>query len=447
MSQQDSAPSHLGAPRPVLSLWDSVAITVGIVIGAGIFRLPSIVAGSLGSEWWIIAVWIAGGVISLIGALCFAELTTAYPSAGGEYHFLTRAYGPNVGFIFAWARMTVVQTGSIALLSYVFGDYAAQLLPLGDYGPSIYAGLVVIGLTALNVAGLRESKMMQNVLCSLSIIGLMILIVAGLTLTPAEAPVATAASEGISAAGLGTAMILVLLTYGGWNEAAYISAEVKDAKRNMVRALLLSIGIITLLYAAVNFVYIRALGVEGMANSTAMASDLMRSALGPAGAVVITVMICVMVLDSANATVFTGARTNFALGRDFKMFRYLARWDDRVNAPVRALIVQGAIALLLVVLGALDRQGVQTAVDYLSPVFWLFFLMTGASLFVLRAREPNTERPFRVPLYPITPALFCLVSAYMLYSSLSFTGNGALVGVAVLAAGIPFLILARRHAG
>ena len=432
------------APKQVLSLTDGVAMTVGLVIGAGIFRLPSIVAGSLPSENLILLVWLLGGVVSLIGALCYAELATAYPSAGGEYNFLTRAYGPSIGFMFVWARMTVIQSGSIALFAYVFGDYASQLFPLGAYGPAIYAVATIVVLTGLNLAGVRQTKNFQNTLFFATIIGLLVVIAAGfmpreVIETPAPAPAAS-----LTVASLGSAMLIVLLTFGGWNEAAYISAEVRDPKRNMVRTLLISIALITVLYIGVNFAYLAVLGAEGVAESQAVAADVMRTFFGETSALFITVIVLVVVLDNTNITLFTGARSAYAVGRDFPLFRFLDRWDTVRGVPTHGVFLQSGIALAIVLFGAYARQGVQTVVDYLQPVFWLFFLLTGIALFVLRARDPGAERPFRVPLYPVTPALFCLTGAYMLYSSLAFTGRGAVAGAAVLALGLPVLVLARR---
>ncbi len=433
-----------GQPKQVLSLFDCVAIIVGLVIGVGIFRLPSIVAGIVGDGPLILLVWLLGGVISLLGALCYAELSTAYPSTGGEYHFLTRAYGSHVGFMFAWARMTVIQTGSIALLAYVFGDYAAQLLPLGEYGATIYAVLAVAGLTGLNIAGIHQTRATQKILASVAVFGLLCVIAAGFSFTGPVAPPPPSVEDtgNFSSAVLGSSLVFVLLTYGGWNEAAYISAEVRDGRRNIVRALLLSIGVITLIYMAVNIVYLKVLGVAGIAGSKAVAADLMDAVFGRTGAVFITLLILVKALASTNVTIFTGARTNYALGRDFPMFGFLHHWSAGGGAPVRALLFQSAIALGLIVFGS--RQGVQTAVDYLSPVFWLFFLLTGIAVFILRRREPLLAQPFRTPFYPLTPALFCLACAFMLYSSVSYAATGALAGLGVLALGLPFLAFARR---
>jgi APA family basic amino acid/polyamine antiporter len=431
------------APRPTLSLFEAVAATAGIVIGVGIFRFPSIVAGALETDALIIAAWVAGGIISFIGALCYAELTTAFPSAGGEYHFLSRAFGWRAGFLFAWARVTVIQTGSIALLAFVLGDYLTAVLPVGANASPFFAAFSIVALTGLNIMGVRQAAGFQKLLFTLTIIGLAIMTVAGFsaeTATPA-APV----TLGFEIGALGSAMIFVLLTYGGWNEAAYFSAEVRGGSRNMTRALLLSIGVVTACYVAVNLAYLNALGAAGVAGSQAVASDMMRVVFGEPGAVAISVLVVIVVLTTMNVTIFTGARTNFALGRDFSLFRFLGVWDEKREAPVAGLLVQGAIALVLVGLGSLNRGGIETAVDYLSPVFWFFFLGIGIALFVLRAKEKDHPRPFRVPLYPITPLLFCLSAAAMLYSSVSFTGVGATFGMTVLALGVPFLFIRRRR--
>jgi APA family basic amino acid/polyamine antiporter len=429
-------------PQPTLAFLDAVAIIVGIVIGAGIFETPALVAGNAGSAGMVMVVWLLGGGISLIGALCYAELATAYPHPGGNYHYLMRAFGKPIAFLFAWARMMVLQTGSIALLAFVVGDYASQVLSLGAASPSIYAAIAIALFTGLNLLGVRQGKWTQNWLAIAQVLGLLFLIIVGLFGTASAAPIAP--RETATSGNLGLAMVFVLLSYGGWNEAAYISAELKNLRRNMVRSLLVSLGIISSIYLLINLAYLHGLGLTGMQNSPAVAADLMRRSLGEPGAVFISLLIVVTALCSMNATILTGARTNYALGQDFSFFSYLGRWHHRANTPTQALLVQGAISLALVLLGSLTRKGFETMVDYTAPIFWFFFLLTGISLFVLRAREPNVPRPFCVPLYPLTPILFCFFCGYLLYSSLAYTGIGAMVGVAVVAAGIPLLLWMRR---
>ena len=431
-------------PEPVLDLRDAIGLIVGIVVGAGIFKAPSVVAANAGGAWTMLAAWLLGGIVSLIGALCYAELATAFPHAGGDYHFLTRAYGRKLSFLFAWARLAVITTGSIALLAFVFGDYCTRLYALGEQSSALYAALIVIVLTAVNIAGVKAGAGTQNWLTIVEVLGLLVVAVAGLVLAPAAATTAVPAAE-LGQPAFGVCMVFVLLTYGGWNEAAYISAELKDVRRNMLRALVWSMFILTALYLLVNLAYLRGLGLAGMARSQAVAADLLQQVWGSASARLISVMIAVSALTSINATIIVGARSNYALGCDWPVLGFLGRWNARTGSPTQALLVQGAVALALIAFGAFMRQGFETMVDYTAPVFWLFFLLTGLALFVLRWREPQRPRPFRVPLYPLLPLAFCASSAWLLYSSLAYTRLGALVGVAVLAAGVPLLALALRR--
>jgi amino acid transporter len=419
---------------------DAVAITVGIVLGAGIFRAPSLVAGGVDSAAALMLVWAVGALVALAGALCYAELASAYPQAGGDYHYLRRAFGGRLAFLYAWARLAIIQTGSIAILAFVFGDYLSQLAPLGRHSPAIYAAAAVVALTFANWLGVREGTRAQNWLTILEVAGLAAVIAAGLLLAPA-APQPSVPATG-SDGSLGLVMVFVLLTYGGWNEAVYMTAELRGGPRRMVRVLSLSLGIIAALYLLANLAYLRALGLSGMASSQAIAADVMRAGFGERGATLIALAVALAALTSANATVLTGARSAYALGRDAPALAFLGRWDAATGTPRNALVVQGAIALLLVGLGALARDGFELAVEYTAPVFWLFFLLVGVALLVLRGREPAIARPFKVPLYPVLPLLFCAANAYLLWSSFAYTGWGALVGVGVLATGLlllPFL--------
>jgi amino acid transporter len=448
-------------PAAVLGIAPAVMLIVGVVVGAGIFKAPSAVASMSGSPGWMFAAWLLGGAVSLIGALCYAELAMTWPHAGGDYHFLHRAYGRSVAFLFAWARFSVIATGSIALLAFVFGDYMQQLLPLPlgstALGSAAYAALAVIALWWVNSRGLLAGTSTQNWLTSIELLGLLLLVLATLWLLgggqAAAAPAASAAAAAPGWGAFGLAMVFVLLTYGGWNEAAYISAEMRQ-RRDIVRALVVSILVITVLYLAVTWAYWRGLGFEAMAKSDAVAADLMRVAFGPVGEKAIALMVAVAAITSMNATMIVGARTQYAVGRDWPALRKLALWDGERGCPVNAMRIQNLTALLLVLLGAAMGGGFKAMVEFTAPVFWLFFLLVGIALFVLRVREPEAPRPFRVPLYPLLPLLFCATCGYMLWSSLSFVNgqslgglNAAWIGVAVLAVGFLLLVLLRAWPG
>jgi len=457
MKQATTRADMAHGERPVarqglsLSLPDTIAIIVGIVIGAGIFRFPSLVAANAGSEAGVIFIWLAGGAVSFIGALCYAELTTTYAHSGGDYYYLRLAFGHGLAFLFAWARTTVIQTGTIAISAFLIGDYLSEVYSFGTLTSPIYAVMAVLILTVVNVMGIKQAKWTQNLLAAAIVTGLAVVVIAGLHLAGAGAPAPYKPSPTAPAPQLhfapGLAMIFVLYTYGGWNEAAYVSAEVRNAQRNMVRALLIGIAVITTTYLAVNLAFLKSLGLAGMAESNAVAADLMRRVAGEGGARFISILIVIAGLSTANATIITGARTSFALGRDFPILSFLGVWKEPANVPVNAFLVQSAIACALIAMGALTREqnGLQTMVDYTAPVFWFFFLLVGIALLVLRRKEPLAIRPFRVPLYPFTPLVFCAVCLYMLRSSIAYTGIGALVGVGVLLLGLPLFLCARRH--
>lgn len=456
-AQQDAAAGAMATamPQRILGMREAIALIVGIVIGAGIFKTPSLVAGMTGSAEWMFGAWLLGGAMSLIGALCYAELATAYAHVGGDYHFLRRAYGGSVAFLFGWARFSVITTGSIALLAFVFGDYMMQLAPLPGTGAAggaaLYAAASILALSWINLRGTRSGAFAQTWLTAAEVGGLLAIVAAAFAFDGA-APAGPHTHAAPTAASFGLAMVFVLLTYGGWNEAAYISAEVRDAHRNLVKALLWSIVLITALYLLVTWAYWRGLGMQAMAASDAIAADLLRKAFGPAGAMLISLLVALSALTSMNATMIVGARCSYALGRDWPLLAALGRWHDERSAPSNALRIQSAAALLLVAVGSWTGSGFKSMVEFTAPVFWLFFLLSGVSLFVLRMREPDAERPFKVPLFPLLPLAFCAMCGYMLWSSLSYVYsqslgglNAAWIGVAVLAAGGVLLLLMHAH--
>jgi amino acid transporter len=426
---------------------DGVALMVGMVVGIGVFRAPSLVALKLSDPTLVLGLWLAGAAIVLVGALCYAELASTYPDAGGEYHFLHRAFGPGMAFLFAWGRLVVVQTGAIAAVAFVLGDYAQRLYNLGPFGESLYAAAAIVVLTALNVRGTSLSARVQDGLAAILVVAVIAAAIIGFVIGPAEPlpPPAVPAAPTDLLAGIGFAMIFVMLTYGGWNEAAYISAELRDVTRNMVRVVVIATAVVTVLYLAINAAYLHVLGLQGMSRSDAIGADYMQALLGRPGAIVLTIIVIIAALTTLNATIFTGARSAYAVGRDTGLLSVLGRWDAGAQGPVNAHLVQAAIALGLIGLGTLTRKGFVTMVDYTAPVFWFFLLMTGIALFVLRRRGGGDPGGFRVPLYPLTPIVFCAFAAYMLHAAVNYTGKGALVGVAAVALGLPVWWYVRRH--
>jgi APA family basic amino acid/polyamine antiporter len=478
------------APVQRLSLWDSICLIVGIIIGASIYKSSQYIFQSSGSASMGMAAWVIGGVVSLIGALCYAELASAYRTAGGDYTYLTKAYGSKVGFVFAWAELSVIRTGgSIAFMAYVFAGYAAQFCPLGQNSTLIYALLSIILLTFINAVGMRPGRLVQNTLTTANIIGLSSIALIGLIwwLRRDSGPSAgdRLAADAAATVGLSTnpvmgaatvsampgfelsfavTMVWVFYAYGGWNEAAFIASEVKDPKRNVRRALIIGTLLVTVIYIAVNLAYLGALGYRGVCTSDAIAADVFALPFGEPGRKVISALVMVSALGSIHGLLFTGMRLYGTFGRDHPLFAWLAGKDEDRNHSLGALFAQGAFSMLLIAVvelayhwrqvlsGAAGAFGfvldpafhvhgdINRLVACTAPVFWLFFLLTGCSLFVLRWRDPDRERPYRVPLYPFLPLVFVLSCAFMLYKSLEYAVDQQ-PAEAIIVAGLVLLAL------
>lgn len=438
-------------PVELLSRADGIFLTVGMIIGALIFKAPSTVAGATAGPLTFLFAWLLGGAISLCGALVYAELASRHPHSGGEYVFLTHGFGRGAAFLFAWSRMTVIQTGAIAAVGFVFGDYASEILRLGSHSSALWAGGAVVVLTALNLAGTLPSKNLQKLMETALVAGLVVFSVAAMIVGGAP----KAAAPGGAPGSFGFAMIFVLLAYGGWNEAAYLAGEVRDARRNMTAILVWGVLIVTALYLVVNAGYLAVLGHAGVRDSKAVAADVMRAIAGERGALLLALIVCVSVLTTMNAAIFTGARTNWALGRDFRALAFLGSWRPGGSTPANALLVEGAITLALVAVGAATPDGFNAMVAYTAPVFWTFMCLVAVSLFVIRDRSRALERPaFVTPLYPYVPLVFFAACAYMLYSSIGYVRNpqygpafgwavGA--GLVVMALGVPVYFWSRSR--
>jgi len=421
------------APRQALSIFDSVCIIVGIIIGAGIYEITPTVAAAMTGWQGILGIWLLGGLLALAGAMSYAELATAYPYEGGDYVYQTRAYGRWAGYLFGWSQLAVIRPGDIALMAFVFARYAANLYAPFDHVRPVYALAAVAVLTFFNVLGVREGKWTQNLLTVIKFAGLLVIVGGGLCAPHPTPP--TAQAPAFDMGGFNLALILVLFTFGGWNEMAYVSAEVERPERNIVRALVIGTVLVTALYVGINGAFLYALGREGMASSQAIAVDTVKQALPEAAGRVIAVIICISALGAVNGLIFTGARISYAMGKEHALFRGLGKWSPRSGTPVWALLVQGGLssAIILVAGSFVDT------ILYTAPVVWLFFLATGVSVFVLRRKEPGVLRPYRVTGFPWTPLVFCLCCLFMLYSSVAYAlaakPAGLLIVLSVLLAG------------
>ena len=438
------------APAKMLRLLhplSAVALIVGIVIGAGIFKTPSLVAAISGDAGWALVLWAVGALISIFGALCYAELCTAYPNAGGDYHFLHRAFGRDISFIYGWSRATIINTGSIALLAFVFGDYMSTLVNLGTYSSAIWALLIVVVLTAINLAGIHASSRMQTWLTLTEIVGLLAVVAAGFWV---DAPASGAIqwfAQAPAPAQWGLCLVFVLLTFGGWNEAAYISAELKGGPRTMVWVILASMLTLTVIYLLVNTALFFGLGLHGLSQSKTAAGDLLGLAFGPWAQKALGLFVAIAALTSINATMFVGARTNFAVGNDWKALRKLGQWQLDIGSPKQALTLQALISIGLIALGTQEADGFSAMVEFTAPVFWGFLFLVGLALLWLRQTDTLTVRPFKVPLYPVLPLIFCAACAWLTYSSVTYAISQKAIHVSLwlIASGILALLILRAR--
>ena len=415
-----SSEARSAQPLRLLHPSAAVLLIVGIVVGAGIFKTPALVAGISGDAGWALSLWLIGALISICGALCYAELCTAYPHAGGDYHFLQRAFGRHVSFMYAWSKATVINTGSIALLAFVFGDYMSSVWPLGTWSSAWWALGVVVSLTVINWVGLNASARLQAVLTVLELLGLLAVVCAGFM---AEAPKSGPLEWFVQApapAQWGLCLVFVLLTFGGWNESAYVSAEVRGGPRTMAWVIVASMAVLTLIYLLVNLALLMGLGLQGLSQSKTAASDLVALSLGPWAHKALGLFVAIAALTSINATMIVGARGNFALGQDWRLLRRLGHWHLDRGSPKTAFWIQGLISVALIGLGTQEADGFSAMVEFTAPVFWGFLFLVSLAVMWLRHIDGQAERPFKVPLYPVLPLIFAGACAWLTYSSVTY---------------------------
>jgi amino acid transporter len=442
MSSLDNSQAQ---PLRLLHPFAAITLIVGIVIGAGIFKTPSLVAGISGDAGWALVLWLVGALISIAGALCYAELCTAYPHAGGDYHFLQRAFGRDLSFMYAWSRATIINTGSIALLAFVFGDYMSTLVSLGAYSSAIWALAIVVGLTAINLIGIHASSRVQALLTALEVFGLLAVIVAGFWVDAPASGVIEWFVKAPAPAQWGLCLVFVLLTFGGWNESAYVSAEVRGGPRTMVWVIVASMAALTAIYLLVNLALLMGLGLKGLSTSKTAASDLLGLAFGPWAHKALGLFVAIAALTSINATMIVGARTNFAVGRDWIAIKGLGQWQSQIGSPKPALWMQGLISIALILLGTQEADGFSAMVEFTAPVFWGFLFLVGVSVIWLRQTDGQTERPFKVPLYPLLPLVFCAACAWLTYSSITYAISQKAIHVSMwlMVSGVVALLILR----
>ncbi|HWZ60538.1 MAG TPA: amino acid permease [Gemmatimonadaceae bacterium] len=425
-----------------LGTFDAAMVTVGGIIGGGIFLNPAVVAQRVHTGPLILLTWAVGGVIATIGALCFAELGSRRPEAGGGYVYLREAFGPLPAFLYGWTFFLVVNTGGMAAVAVTFARYATDLAQV----PALWVKPVAVGaillLTWVNCVGIRAGATTQNIFTVLKLAALASVILVGVAaaLRHGGALADSAAPTPDLVRVIGVALIPVLFTYGGWAHANNVAGEVKDPVRTLPRAMILGVSLVVIVYVLVNVSYVAVLGASGLAVSLAPASDVMRRVLGPIGATVIGLGIVASTFGFVNLSILSAPRVLQAMAADGLFFRRAAVLHPRYRTPTVALGVQAVWAVVLTVSGTYGQL-----LDYVVFGDWIFFAAIAATLFIYRTRDPH-EVGYRVPGYPVVPALFVVVALFVVASSVRSNPVNALIGSLIIETGIPVFFCWRMMA-
>ena len=434
-----------------LGLFSGTMAVIGGIIGSGIFLNPAIVAARVGTTSLTLAAWMLGGVVALLGAFIFGELAARNPRVGGGYAYLRDAFGPLPAFLYGWALLLIMATGAIAAVAFTFASYTGALLGIPERLLPVVAAGAILLLSALNYVGVRPAAWTQNVFTLLKLAALVILILAGLLLSPDSPqppipnPQSPAPSLGFGATvlALSTAFVPVLFAYGGWQQTNFIAEELVEPERNLPRALVLGVLGVVVVYLLANLAYLRALGVDGLARSTAPAADTMTAVLGASGRTLISAGIVASTFGFLDLVIMVSPRVYQAMAADGLFFESFARLHPRYRTPGAAIIAQGIWASLL-----LATRSYGQLLDYVTFADWIFFGSTAATLFIYRRRPPGgSAGSFRVPGYPWAVLLFILAAVYVVIGSIRSNPGNALRGTLLLAAGVPayFLWASRRR--
>ena len=446
--------------RRDLGTWPAMSIVIGTVIGSGIFLVPKTMIQRVGSVEWLFAVWVVGGLLSLAGALSYAELAAAMPEAGGEYVFLREAYGPLWGFIYSWTQTWVAKSGSIATLATAFFVYLSNFfapldtvfytlpLPLGPHGGplelrwgQICAIVLIASLGWLNYFGVKLGGNVQVTVTAIKVALIAVVIVAGLCLgqphasAPAPAPLASPTFAGFIAA-----LVAALWAYDGWNNVSMVSSEIRKPRKNLPLALIGGTLAVIAIYLLANAAYFRIMTPQEVAGADRVAADMMRKIWHAPGANAVSIAAMISIFAALNGSILTGSRVPYAAAREGYFFRAVARVDPKHRTPGVSIAVLSAWASLLVLTGKYD--------DLFNLVIfasWILYGMTAAAVIVLRVKRPDLERPYRTLGYPLVPALFVAAAFILLLSTAIDRPRESLMGIGLILLGLPFYFYWRKQ--
>ena len=436
--------SHHQDLRKTLGRWDSVAFNIAIVIGVGIFRVPSEVSLHLQSPDLILLAWLCGGIISLLGAICYGELASSFPQTGGNYIYLRESYGPCLAFLFGWTELLVIRTGSIAAVAFVSAEYLQSFLSTGELWIKPVAITIVLLLSFINIVGIYYGKRLQDFLVISKVLAISTIILFGLLSQkgdPANLRHVPFGADGNILALFCLALIPILWTYGGWHESTFVAGETKDAQKVIPSALIVGIALITLIYLSINYLYLYLIPAQQMVNAKLIAADIFFILFGNYGRKILEGLVILSSLGCLNAMIVTGSRVTYAMAKDNKIFNYLGKVDSTFQTPARALIVDTLWAVILIVVGSFNKLLFFTGV-----LTWLFFTLVVGGLFILRRKHPSAHRSYRAWGYPIVPAAFILISIALFTTTILFYPYPSLFGLCIALTGVPVFLASRKKA-
>ncbi|HXG65941.1 MAG TPA: amino acid permease [Blastocatellia bacterium] len=428
-----------------LRLNDLILLIVGCVIGSGIFLVPGTALKQVhGAVWLVLLVWFVGGVLSLLGALTYGELSAANPKAGGLYVYIRDCFGPLPAFLFGWAMFFAISGGAIATLAVAFSNNLNEVIPMSPAVRTTVSLVMIAVVTAVNVRGTRHSANLQNWTTAIKVGAILVMSVALLALgsgfSGAEASAPAAAAEGSLASGFGLAMIGVLWAYEGWQYGTFSAGETINAQRNYPRAYLVGMAALIGIYLLANVAYLAALGPEALMRSESAAASSLAAVVSPGVGRLIAIAIALSIFSAANAVTLTSPRVYYAMAQDKLFFQKLAEVHPRFHTPAFAVVAASLWAAALAATGTF-----RDLLTYVVFTGWLFYALGAASIFIYRRREPARELPYKVPGYPWTPLLFILAAAALVVNTIVADPMTAAKGLGIVLTGAPIYFIWRAR--
>lgn len=414
-----------------LGMLDATAIIIGIVIGSGIFVLPNLIAGNLPSSTAIVLTWIGAGLLSLFGALAYAELGAMIPATGGQYIYLREAYGPLCAFVCGWTFMLAVLSGGSAWLAVTFSIYAGYFVPLTPAAGKVVSIGLIAALSAVNYLGVREGAWVQRVFTSLKIAALLVLIIAAF-LVPHPSAVAQAPHHIPFTIGhFNIALAACLMVYNGWSYVSFVAGEVRNPQRNLLRALVIGMAAIIVLYVFANLAYLRVMTLPEIASTERVGADLATRTMGSMGGTFVSLTVLLSIIGAVNGCILTAARLPFAQARDRLFFARFGKIHPRFHTPASAIVWGGAWTAVLILTGSYE-----TLYSYSIVAAWIFYTLSVAAVFVLRRKQPHRERPYRMWGYPYTLWLFVGVSVWFVMDAFLAQPWPSFMAFVIIATGV-----------